>query len=147
MEGESLESVCQFDYLGCSFSSDGDDAADMCPSHGHRSRGLDHLWRDNRLPRSLKLRLYAASVCSTLTHSSEALNAKSAGKTQRLQLPATAPHHREVVSRGGHQAFVRPSEASLAGPYPADACRPPIVRRAVRSWANELARHTNMAAS
>ena len=39
---------------------------------GERSRSLDHLWRDNRLPRSLKLRLYAASVCSTLTHGSEA---------------------------------------------------------------------------
>ena len=58
-------------------------------------------------------------------------NAKSAGKAQQFQLAATAPHHREVVSRGDHQAFVRPSdgcadtEASLAGPYPADACRPP----------------------
>ena len=29
---------------------------------------LDYLWRDNR---SLKLRLYAASICSTLTHGSE----------------------------------------------------------------------------
>ena len=39
---------------------------------GERSRRLDYLWHDNRLPRSLKLRLYAASVCSTLTHGSEA---------------------------------------------------------------------------
>ena len=75
MEGEALESVYQFDYLGCRFTSDGDDAADM--SHritiaGERSRSLDYLWHDNRLPRSLKLRLYAASVCSTLTHGSEA---------------------------------------------------------------------------
>ena len=57
-------------------------------------------------------------------------NAKSAGNAQWLQLPAATPHHREVVSRGGHQAIVRPSdgcanaEASVAGPYPADACRP-----------------------
>ena len=29
MEGESLESVYQFHYLGCRFTSDGDDAADM----------------------------------------------------------------------------------------------------------------------
>ena len=37
--GESLESVYQFDYLGCRFTSDGDDAADMChrwqPIYGH----------------------------------------------------------------------------------------------------------------
>ena len=59
------------------------------------------------------------------------VNAKSAGNAQWLQLQAATPHHREVVSRGGHQAFVRPSdgcanaEASVAGPYPADACQPP----------------------
>ena len=75
MEDESLESVYQFDYLGCRFTSDGDDAADMrhrMTIAGERSRRLDYLWHDNRLPRSLKLRLYAASVCSTLTHGSEA---------------------------------------------------------------------------
>ena len=75
MKGESLESVYQFDYLGCRFTSDGDDAADIrhrMAIAGERSRSLDYLWRDNRLPRSLKLRLYAASVCSTLTHGSEA---------------------------------------------------------------------------
>ena len=54
---------------------------------------------------------------------------KSTGNAQRFQLPATTPHHREVVLRGGHQAFVRPSngcadaEAPVVGPYPADACR------------------------
>ena len=45
------------------------------PSHGHRGRALAWvrpLWRNNRLPQSLKLRLYAASVYSTLTHGSEA---------------------------------------------------------------------------
>ena len=36
MEGESLESVNQFDYLGCRLTSDGDDAADM----RHRGRTL-----------------------------------------------------------------------------------------------------------
>ena len=75
MEGESLETVYQFDYLGCRFTSDGDDAADLrhrMAIAGERSRGLDHLWRDNHLPRSLKLRLYAASVSLTLMHGSEA---------------------------------------------------------------------------
>ena len=75
MEGEALESVYQFDYLGCRFTSNGDGAADMrhrMTIAGERSRSLDNLWHDNRLPRSLKLRLYAASVCSTLTHGSEA---------------------------------------------------------------------------
>ena len=74
LEGEPLEMVYQFDYLGCRFSSDCDDTADM--SHrmaiaGERSRTLSHIWSDNRLPRQLKLRLYAACVCSTLMHGSE----------------------------------------------------------------------------
>ena len=75
MEGEALESVYQFDYLGGRFTSDGDDAADMrhrMTIAGERSHSLDYLWRDNRLPRSLKPRLHAASVCWTLTHGSEA---------------------------------------------------------------------------
>ena len=75
MEGEPLDSVYEFDYLGCRFTSDGDDAADMrhrMAIAGESSRGLNYPWCDNRLPRSLKLRLYAASVCSTITHGSEA---------------------------------------------------------------------------
>ena len=43
MEGESLETVYQFDYLGCRFTSDGDDAADMrhrMAIAGERSRSL-----------------------------------------------------------------------------------------------------------
>ena len=57
--------------------------------------------------------------------------AKSAGNAKRVQLPATTSHHREVVSRGGHHTFVRPSdgcadaEAPVAGPHPANACQPP----------------------
>ena len=74
MEGEPPETVYQFDYLGCRFTSDADDAADMrhrMAIAGERSRSLGYLWRDNRLPRSQKLPR-SLSVCSTLTHGSEA---------------------------------------------------------------------------
>ena len=56
MEGESLASAYQFDYLWCRFTSDGDAAymRHRMAIAGERSRGLDHLWRDNRLPCSLK---------------------------------------------------------------------------------------------
>ena len=33
---------------------------------------LTPVWEDHRLPKSMKLRLYKASVCSTLTHACEA---------------------------------------------------------------------------
>ena len=34
--------------------------------------GLHHFWRDHRLPISMKMRLYKAAVCSSLTHACEA---------------------------------------------------------------------------
>ena len=37
-----------------------------------RFSSLHHIWKDHRLPRSLKIRLYKSSVCSTLTHACEA---------------------------------------------------------------------------
>ena len=106
------------------------------PSHGHRGRAL--AW--SQLPVA---RQPVTAVTEAAPLRSECLldpdarqrgvddNANSVGKAQRLQLSATAPHHREVVSRGGHQAFERPSDGcadadtSLAGPYPAHARRPP----------------------
>ena len=105
-------------------------------SHGHRGRAL--AW--SRLPVA---RQPLIPVTEAAFLRSERLlnlggrqrgvdpNVKSAGNTQRLQLPAATPHHQEVVSRWGYQAFVRPSngcanaEAPVVGPYPADACRPP----------------------
>ena len=132
-EGESLESVYQFDYLGCCFTSDGDDEADMrhrMAIAGERSRSLNYLCSDNRLLRSLKLRLYAASVCSTLTNGSEAwmLTPRALATLNGFN---SRQLHRIIVSRWGHKALVRPAdscadtEAPLAGPYPAYARRPP----------------------
>ena len=98
------------------------------PSHGHRGRAL--AWsRPPEAREPLNLRLYAASVCSTLTHSSEAwtLTPRALATLNGFN---SCQLHREIVSRG-HQAFVRPfdgcanGEASLAGPYPADACGQP----------------------
>ena len=66
MEGESLETVCQFDYLGCRFTCDGDD--------GHRGGTL--AWSRPPVARQpltvVTEAAHAASVCSTLTHGSEA---------------------------------------------------------------------------
>ena len=91
------------------------------------------MWSDNCLHRSLKVRLEHLLDPDARQRGVDP-NIESAGNAQRIQLPATAPHHGDVVSRGGHQAFVRPSdgcadtEVSVAGPYPADACRLPSVQ-------------------
>ena len=75
LDNVQIENVHQFVYLGSCFQSDGDSMADV----KHRMNlaqstfsELHHLWRDHRLPTSLKIRLYQSAVCSSLTHASEA---------------------------------------------------------------------------
>jgi len=75
VEGQQLENVYLFDYLGCRNECDCNDLADV----KHRMdlaqatfSSLNHIWKDHRLRLQLKIRLYKASVCSTLAHESEA---------------------------------------------------------------------------
>ena len=75
VNGSELENVHSFVYLGAKHQGDGDEEADI----EHRMdiaqaiyKSLFHLWKDRRLPLSMKLRLYVACVCSTLTHACEA---------------------------------------------------------------------------
>ena len=105
------------------------------PSHGHRGRAV----MQSRLPvarQPLTLVPEATPISSECLLDPDAWQrgvdtyAKSAGNAEWFQLPSTTSHHREVVSRGGHHSFVRPSdgcadaEAPVAGPHPANACRP-----------------------
>ena len=90
---------------------------------GERSRSLDYLWRDNRLSRSQKLRLYAACVCSTLTHGSEAwilmpralatLNGFNSRQLHRItrrsyREEATKPSYELVTAVLGHILWMPP---------------------------------------
>lgn len=77
LNGIKLENVYSFVYLGSCMQCDGDDEADV----RHRMAiaqsvfsSLPHMWKDHRLPRSMKLRLYRLAVCSTITHACEAWN-------------------------------------------------------------------------
>ncbi|KAI8520998.1 28S ribosomal protein S24, mitochondrial [Branchiostoma belcheri] len=75
LQGQQLENVHAFDYLGSRMQCDGDQEADVnyrMVIAQTRFSSLQHIWRDHRLPHSMKVRLYKSSVCSTLTHSCEA---------------------------------------------------------------------------
>ncbi|KAI8516780.1 hypothetical protein Bbelb_053610 [Branchiostoma belcheri] len=75
LQGQQLENVHAFDYFGSRMQCDGDQEADVnyrMAIAQTRFSSLQHIWRDHRLPNSLKVRLYKSSVCSTLTHSCEA---------------------------------------------------------------------------
>ena len=75
IEGEDIDNVYSFEYLGSRIQCDGDDMADVTHRMNiaqARFSSLYHMWNDHRLPTSMKLRLYKSAVCSTFTHSSEA---------------------------------------------------------------------------
>ena len=75
IEGDEIENVHSFVYLGSKLQCDGEDLADV----KHRMAiaqadfsSLYRFWQDRRLPLSMKLRLYKTAVCFTLTHACEA---------------------------------------------------------------------------
>ena len=75
IEGNVIENVHSFVYLGTKLQCDGEDVADV----KHRMTieqaafsSLFRFWQDHRLPLSMKLRIYKIAVCSTLTHACEA---------------------------------------------------------------------------
>ena len=74
IEGEAIENVHSFVYLGSKTQCDGESKADV----KHRMviaqdafNSLYKLWEDRRLPLSMKLRMYFTAVCSTFTHACE----------------------------------------------------------------------------
>ena len=74
VNGNEIENVHSFVYLGAKQQGDGNEEVDV----KHRweitqavFNGLYHLWKDMRLPLSMKLRLYIACVCSSFTHACE----------------------------------------------------------------------------
>jgi hypothetical protein len=77
IEGEEIENVHSFVYLGSKLQCDGEDTADvkhrMAIAQSEFS-SLSRLWQDHRLPLSMKIRLYRSAVCSTFTHACEAWN-------------------------------------------------------------------------
>ena len=75
LEGHKIENVYCFDYLGSRLCCDGDDKADVKYRMGIAQSvfsSLSLIWKDHRVPVSMKLKLYQTTVCSTLTHACEA---------------------------------------------------------------------------
>jgi len=75
IEGEQIDNVHSFEYLGSDIQCDGEDMADV----KHRMNiaqaaftSMSHIWKDHRLPLSMKLGFYIIAVCSTFTHACEA---------------------------------------------------------------------------
>ena len=71
IEGQQLENVYSFEYLGSRVQCDGDESADVEYRMGIAQsvfNSLSHMWADHRLPETMKLRLYTSGVCSSFTH-------------------------------------------------------------------------------
>ena len=75
IEGDRIDNVHSFVYLGSKAQCDGDSSSDvqyrMNIAQAEFS-SLSKLWNDHRPPLSMKINLYRRAVCSTLTHASEA---------------------------------------------------------------------------
>ena len=73
-EGEEIDNVWQFIYLGSRFQADGDQLADikariaLATSTAGKMRGV---WAAKTVPLSLKMRIYKTGVCSRLIYGSE----------------------------------------------------------------------------
>ena len=79
MEGEAIARVHEFKYLGHLFVADNDQLVNLDRRIGQADtvfRSLQHIWRthSNKLPTSLKRRIYCASVVSVLTYGHETWN-------------------------------------------------------------------------
>ena len=122
MEGDSLlESVYQFDYLGCRITSDGDDTRRTC-AIAWPSRLSDYPWREKCLPRSLKMRLLATlNGCNSYS--------RQATKPSYGLLTAVRTRRHHWL---GHNILRLPADR--------------LVRRAVLARANELDHRTNLTA-
>ena len=71
IEGQVIDNVYSFDYLGSRLQCDGDEKADVQYRMNIAQSVFSsyyHLWTDHRLPLSMKLRLYQSAICSTFTH-------------------------------------------------------------------------------
>ena len=75
IEGQTLNNVYSFEYLGSRIQCDGDDKADVEYRMNIAQsvfNSLSHIWADQRISRGMRLRLYQTAVCSTFTHACEA---------------------------------------------------------------------------
>ena len=77
INGEEIENVPSFEYLGSLVPNDGDDEADV----KHRMdiaqsvfSSMFPIWKDRRLPVSMELRLFICAACLTFTHACEEWN-------------------------------------------------------------------------
>ena len=107
LEGEQLENVYTFEYLGCRIQSDGDETADINYRMAIAQtvfNSLSHLWGDHRLTQNMKIRLYRSAVCSTISHGCEAWTFSPAvrkilnGFNSRCLSFITGEHRRETAT-------------------------------------------------
>ena len=107
-EGEKIENVWIFIYLGSRFRADGDQIADVkarISSAGTTAGKMRHVWSSTTIPLKLKLHIYQTGVCSRLVYGSEGwiLDAKTCamlnGSNSRMISHITKKTVREEASR------------------------------------------------
>ena len=108
IEGDEIENVHSFVYLGSKLQCDGEDLADVKHRMGIAQAefsALSRFWQDRRMPMSVRLRIYKSAVCSTLTHACEAwtltadVRRKINGFNSRCLHVLTGDSYRDTATR------------------------------------------------
>ena len=104
MEGAAITQVYEFKYLGYLFTAENDQIPNVEQRIGRADavfRSLRHIWQSNKLPPTLKRRIYAGSVVSVLTYGHETWQlTEDTAQTQQFQrqMPSVylyrTPQHR-----------------------------------------------------
>ena len=107
-EGEAIQNVWTFRYLGSLFRADGSQVADILARIASATTvagKMRHVWSSSTIPLRLKLRIYKTGVCSRLVYGSEGwiLDAKACamlnGANSRMISHITKKTVREEASR------------------------------------------------
>ena len=138
INGEDIDNVPSFEYLGSLVPNDGDDMTDVQHRMNiaqARFSGLFHIWKDHRLPVTMKLRLYICAVCSTFTHACEAwdltekvkksINGFNSRCLHNITWDCSEPRPQFGVGR-------QETKTALLGPHTANGARAACERHALR---------------
>ena len=139
IEGQAIDNVYSFEYLGHRIQCDGDDRADVryrMDIAQARFSSLNRIWQDHRLPRALKIRLYKSSVCSTLTHACEAWDLTE--EVQRMLRGFNSRCLRSITGQAYRETTRNPCYNLMLAirPCPAYGCRQACQVNAcgIREW-------------
>ena len=146
MNGQKLEEVCSFKYLGATLSRDGSCTAEIRIRIGTATSAmarLDRIWRSNSINFTTKYRLYKSLVVSILLYGCETwiLLAESEKKIHAFKNKCLRKLLRISYHEHKTNEHVRNIVTSLMGPQEPNLA---TVKRRKLAWFGHVTRHNTL---